>query len=54
MTEMLRDHETNCREKVVVKLSDEERERLNTLIRAGKHPARQLTKARILLTADAS
>jgi hypothetical protein len=23
----------------VVKLSDEERERLNTLIRAGKHPA---------------
>ena len=28
----------------VVTLSDEERERLNTLIRAGKHPARQLTK----------
>jgi poly-gamma-glutamate capsule biosynthesis protein CapA/YwtB (metallophosphatase superfamily) len=38
----------------VVKLSDEEREQLNTLIRAGKHPARQLTKARILLKADAS
>ena len=38
----------------VVRLSDEERERLNTLIRAGKHPARQLTKARILLKADAS
>ena len=38
----------------VVKLSDEERERLNTLIRAGKHPARQLTKARILVKADAS
>ena len=38
----------------VVKLSAEERERLNTLIRAGKHPARQLTKARILLKADAS
>ncbi len=38
----------------VAKLSDEERERLNTLIRAGKHPARQLTKARILLKADAS
>jgi poly-gamma-glutamate capsule biosynthesis protein CapA/YwtB (metallophosphatase superfamily) len=38
----------------VVKLSDEERERLNTLIRAGNHPARQLTKARILLKADAS
>jgi poly-gamma-glutamate capsule biosynthesis protein CapA/YwtB (metallophosphatase superfamily) len=38
----------------VVKLSDEERERLNMLIRAGKHPARQLTKARILLKADAS
>jgi poly-gamma-glutamate capsule biosynthesis protein CapA/YwtB (metallophosphatase superfamily) len=40
--------------KYVVKLSDEERERLETLIRAGKHPARQLTKARILLKADAS
>jgi poly-gamma-glutamate capsule biosynthesis protein CapA/YwtB (metallophosphatase superfamily) len=38
----------------VVKLSDEERERLNTLIRMGKHPARQLTRARILLKADAS
>ena len=38
----------------VVKLSDEERERLTTLIHAGKHPARQLTKARILLKADAS
>jgi hypothetical protein len=38
----------------VVKLSDEEREQLNTLIRVGKHPARQLTKARILLKADAS
>jgi hypothetical protein len=38
----------------VVKLSDEEREWLNTLIRAGKHPARQLTKARILLKADVS
>ena len=38
----------------VIKLSDEERERLNTLIRAGKHPARQLTKARIPLKADAS
>jgi hypothetical protein len=37
-----------------VKLSDDERERLNTLIRAGKHPARQLTKARILLKVDAS
>ena len=40
--------------KYVVKLSDEERERLNTLIRTGKHPARQLMKARILLKADAS
>jgi hypothetical protein len=30
----------------VVKLSDEERGRLNTLIHAGKHPARLLTKAR--------
>ena len=40
--------------KYVVKLSDEERERLNTLIHTGKHRARQLVKARILLKADAS
>ena len=53
MTEMLRDRETDCREEIRG-LSDEERERLNTLIRAGKHPSRQLTKARILLKADAS
>jgi Homeodomain-like domain len=38
----------------VVTLSDEERGRLTTLIGAGKHPARQLAKARILLKADAS
>ena len=38
----------------VVKLSDQEREQLDTLIHAGKHPARQLMKARILLKADAS
>jgi poly-gamma-glutamate capsule biosynthesis protein CapA/YwtB (metallophosphatase superfamily) len=40
--------------KYVVKLSDEERERLNTLIHSGKHPARQLMKARVLLKADVS
>jgi hypothetical protein len=40
--------------KYVVKLSDDERERLNTLIHRGKHPARQRTKARLLLKADAS
>jgi hypothetical protein len=40
--------------KYVMRLSEEERERLSTLIHAGKHPARQLTKARILLKADAS
>ncbi len=44
----------NAGKKYVVKLSDTERERLNTLIHSGKHPARQLTKARILLKADAS
>jgi Homeodomain-like domain len=38
----------------VVKLSDEERERLDALTHTGKHPARLLTKARILLKADAS
>ncbi len=40
--------------KYVVKLSVDERTRLDTLIQAGKHPARQLVKARILLKADAS
>jgi poly-gamma-glutamate capsule biosynthesis protein CapA/YwtB (metallophosphatase superfamily) len=44
----------NAGKRYVVKLSDTERERLNTLIHSGKHPARQLTKARILLKADAS
>jgi len=39
--------------KYVVKLSAEERERLETLIRSGKHPAQRLAKARILLKADA-
>ena len=40
--------------KYVVKLSAEERERLEALIRSGKHPARKLNRARILLKADAS
>ena len=40
--------------KYVVKLSDEERERLNTLLRKGKHRASQAVRARILLKADAS
>ena len=38
----------------IVNLSEEERDRLNTLIHTGKHPARQLTRARILLKADSS
>jgi hypothetical protein len=37
-----------------VKLSADERERLESLIHSGKHPAQKLTKARILLKADAS
>ena len=40
--------------KYVVKLSDEERVQLNTLIQKGKHRAGLLVKARILLKADAS
>jgi Winged helix-turn helix len=40
--------------KYVVRLGDDERERLSTLIKKGKAPARQLLKARILLKADAS
>jgi transposase len=40
--------------KYIVKLSGQERERLDGLIQKGKAPARQLLKARILLKADAS
>ena len=40
--------------KYIVKLSAEERNRLDVLIQKGKAPARQLLKARILLKADAS
>ena len=35
--------------KYIVRLDDDERERLSTLIKKGKAPARQLLKARILL-----
>jgi hypothetical protein len=38
----------------VVRLSGEEREQLQTLIRKGKSPAQRLLKARILLKADVS
>jgi transposase len=40
--------------KYVVRLSHDERARLETMIRAGKHPAWRLTRARILLKADAA
>ena len=40
--------------KYVVRLSSEERQQLEALIRKGKGPARRLLKARILLKADAS
>jgi transposase len=40
--------------KYVVKLDAEERERLDAMIRTGKHAAQRLMKARILLKADAS
>jgi len=40
--------------KYVVKLSAEERTRLEALIHAGKSPAQLLTRARILLKADTS
>ena len=40
--------------KYVVRLSGEERERLETLIRKGTSPARRVLKARILLKADVS
>lgn len=40
--------------KYIVKLSAEERERLNALVHKGKHRAGQLVRARILLKADTS
>jgi hypothetical protein len=40
--------------KYVVKLSAEERERLEALIHAGKNSAQTLTRARILFKADVS
>ena len=40
--------------KYVVRLSGEERERLETLIRKGKSPVRRVLKALILLKADVS
>ena len=40
--------------KYIVRLSDDERGQLNALIATGKHAARKLLKARILLKADLS
>ena len=40
--------------KYVVRLDADERDRLATMIRSGKHPAQRLMKARILLKADAA
>jgi len=40
--------------KYIVTLSDAERQQLTALIESGKHPARKLLKARILLKADTS
>ena len=44
----------NAVKKYVVRLSSDERELLETLIRKGKGPARRLLKARILLKANVS
>ena len=46
--------EKSAVKRYVVRLSPEERERLEALIRKGKSPARHLLKARILLKADVS
>src|SRR5580658_6302250 len=40
--------------KYVVRLSEDERNQLNELVRKGKSSAQRLTKARILLKADVS
>ena len=47
-------HKEVAVKKYVVRLSDEEREQSIALIHSGKHAARKLLKARILLKADAS
>lgn len=39
------------KKKYIVKLDDAEREQLQQMLRAGKHPTRKLTRARILLKA---
>jgi len=52
--ELIRGRERDCGQKYLVRLSGEERERLESLVRAGKRPAQLLTKARILLKADVS
>ena len=44
----------HCGKEYVVRLSAEEREQLQALVRKGNAPARRLLKARILLKADAS
>lgn len=44
----------NIVKKYVVRLSDEEREQLQEIVRKGKHAAGRLLKARILLKADVS
>jgi hypothetical protein len=41
-------------EQYVVRLSAEQREQLDTLIRSGKHGTRKVTRARVLLKADTS
>jgi hypothetical protein len=43
-----------CEKRYIVKLTKDEREQLNELIRKGKSPARRQLKARILLKADES
>jgi hypothetical protein len=44
--------ETSTFKKYIVTLSAEEREHLQTMVRSGKHAARKLLRARILLKAD--
>ena len=41
------------KDKHVVRLNPDDRRRLNRLVRSGRHPARTVTHARILLKADA-
>ena len=52
--ELIRGGQRDCGQEIRGSAGGEERERLESLVRAGKSPGQLLTKARILLKADGS